>query len=72
MTHSAAITALSSGEAEKQKHSQQPHQAESYDSYAIMPSTTLFCDVVRTALLKLGYSATEAVGAKGSCFFSIL
>ena len=35
------------------------------DSYAIMASDVLFVDLVRTALLKLGYTAAEAVGAKG-------
>ncbi|XP_060068151.1 uncharacterized protein LOC132548313 [Ylistrum balloti] len=36
------------------------------DSYAILPSTTLFGEVVRTALIKLGYNATEAISAKGA------
>ena len=35
------------------------------DTYAILPGTTLFCEVVRTALIKLGYTAAEAMGAKG-------
>lgn len=35
------------------------------DSYAIMASDVLFPDLVRTALLKLGYTAAETVGAKG-------
>lgn len=35
------------------------------DSYAIMASDVLFGDLVRTALLKLGYTAAETVGAKG-------
>lgn len=36
------------------------------DSYAIIPSNTPFCDIVHVALSKLGYSATEAIGAKGT------
>lgn len=37
------------------------------NSYAIIASTVLFADLLRTALTKLGYSASEAVGAKGKC-----
>lgn len=37
------------------------------DSYAILPGTTLFSELVRTSLLKLGYSPGEALGAKGTC-----
>ncbi|XP_015910068.1 uncharacterized protein [Parasteatoda tepidariorum] len=36
------------------------------DSYAIVPCETLFSDLVRTALGKLGYSGSQIVGAKGS------
>ncbi|XP_035221528.1 uncharacterized protein LOC118194489 isoform X2 [Stegodyphus dumicola] len=36
------------------------------DSYAIVPNDTLFSDLVRTALGKLGYSGAQIVGAKGS------
>lgn len=36
------------------------------DSYAIVPGTAVFSDLVRTALIKLGYSSSEAVGAKGA------
>ncbi|XP_022241680.1 uncharacterized protein LOC106459322 isoform X2 [Limulus polyphemus] len=36
------------------------------DSYAIIPISTLFTEVVQMALVKLGYSASEAVGAKGA------
>ncbi|GIY30473.1 DNA-binding protein SATB1, partial [Caerostris extrusa] len=36
------------------------------DSYAIVPSDTLFSDLVRTALAKLGYSGAQILGAKGS------
>ncbi|XP_021365208.1 mucin-12-like [Mizuhopecten yessoensis] len=36
------------------------------DSYAILPSTTLFGEVVRTALIKLGYNPSEAISAKGA------
>lgn len=35
------------------------------NAFAIIPSGALFADMVRTALTRLGYSATEAVGAKG-------
>ena len=35
------------------------------DSYAIIPGNTLFCEILRTALLKLGYTATDCIGAKG-------
>lgn len=39
------------------------------NAFAIIPSGALFVDMVRTALTRLGYSATEAVGAKGkSCY----
>ncbi|KAG8193005.1 hypothetical protein JTE90_028125 [Oedothorax gibbosus] len=36
------------------------------DSYAIIPCDTLFSDLVRTALGKLGYSVSQILGAKGS------
>ncbi|KAK3088085.1 hypothetical protein FSP39_014495 [Pinctada imbricata] len=36
------------------------------DSYAILPSSTLFSELVRTSLVKLGYSATETINAKGA------
>ncbi|KAG1714195.1 DNA-binding protein SATB2 [Nymphon striatum] len=36
------------------------------DTYAIISSTTLFSEIVKTVLLKLGYSLSEATGAKGS------
>ncbi|GIY41293.1 DNA-binding protein SATB1, partial [Caerostris darwini] len=36
------------------------------DSYAIVPGDTLFSDLVRTALAKLGYSGAQILGAKGS------
>lgn len=39
------------------------------DSYAIVPNDTLFSDLVRTALGKLGYSGSQILGAKG--LFSI-
>ena len=35
------------------------------DTYAILPGTTLFCDTVRSALTKLGYSAADTLGARG-------
>ncbi|XP_054157987.1 homeobox protein dve-1-like [Oppia nitens] len=35
------------------------------DTYAIIPSAVPFHDLVRTALLKLGYTSAEIVGAKG-------
>ncbi|XP_067142565.1 homeobox protein dve-1-like isoform X2 [Centruroides vittatus] len=36
------------------------------DSYAIVPTTIRFNELVRTALLRLGYSAAETVSAKGA------
>lgn len=36
------------------------------DSYAILPGTTLLSECVRAALMKLGYSSAEAMGAKGA------
>lgn len=41
------------------------------DSFAIISSGVLFTDLVRTALLRLGYSPAEAVGAKGGCDLEI-
>jgi hypothetical protein len=35
------------------------------DTYAILPGTTMFSELVRTALIKIGYTASEAMGAKG-------
>ena len=35
------------------------------DSYAILPGSLLFTDIVRAALVKIGFSVTEAIGAKG-------
>lgn len=35
------------------------------DTYAILPCTTLFSELLRTALVKLGYNANEAMNAKG-------
>ncbi len=35
------------------------------DTYAILPGSTLFNELVRTALVKIGYTASEAIGAKG-------
>lgn len=36
------------------------------DTYAVISGTTLFSEIVKTALLKLGYSLSEATGAKGN------
>ncbi|KAK3576093.1 hypothetical protein CHS0354_032217 [Potamilus streckersoni] len=36
------------------------------DSYAILPGTTLLNELVRAALIKLGYTSTEAMAAKGA------
>ncbi|KAK6167870.1 hypothetical protein SNE40_021801 [Patella caerulea] len=36
------------------------------DSYAILPNSTLLQDLVRAALLKLGYSSVDAINAKGA------
>jgi len=41
------------------------------ESFAIVPSNTLFKDVVKTVLLKLGYSTNEALSAKGKFFSSM-
>ena len=35
------------------------------DTYAILPSSTLFNEIIRVAMIKLGYSVVEAMGAKG-------
>ncbi|KAL4218395.1 DNA- binding [Mactra antiquata] len=43
-----------------------PHNNVELDSYAILPGTTLLSECVRAALLKLGYNATEVIGAKGA------
>ena len=39
------------------------------DTYAILPSSTLFNEIIRVAMTKLGYSVVEAMGAKGEYFF---
>ena len=36
------------------------------DTYAILPGSTLFSEIVRTALIKIGYTAAEATAAKGT------
>lgn len=41
------------------------HTTVELDSYAILPSTTLFSELVRASLVKLGYNSTEAMNAKG-------
>lgn len=41
------------------------------DSYAIVPCDTLFNDLVRTALGKLGYSTAQILGAKGKVCFKL-
>ncbi|GIY56242.1 ULD domain-containing protein [Caerostris extrusa] len=38
------------------------------DSFAIIPSTTLFSEIVHTALNKLGYSSSAALTAKGRLY----
>lgn len=40
-------------------------EAVEKESFAIVPSTTLFKDVVKTVLLKLGYSSQDISNAKG-------
>ena len=35
------------------------------DTYAILPGSTLFCEVIRSTLVKIGYPAADAVNAKG-------
>ncbi|XP_013784655.1 uncharacterized protein LOC106468724 [Limulus polyphemus] len=39
------------------------------DSYAIISTSTLFTELLQTAIVKLGYSASEGVGAKGAIQF---
>ncbi|KAI1289684.1 DNA-binding protein SATB2 [Halotydeus destructor] len=46
-------------------HQSSSGQVVEQNSFAIIPSSTPFVDIVRTALSRLGYSQTEAVGAKG-------
>ena len=41
------------------------HFTVELDSYAILPCTTPFSELVRAALVKLGYNSTESVTAKG-------
>ena len=41
------------------------------DTYAILPGTTLFCEVIRSTLVKIGYPASDAVNAKGNVLLSI-
>ena len=41
------------------------HYTVELDSYAILPCTTLFSELVRAALVKLGYNSTESMNAKG-------
>lgn len=47
------------------------HSNVELDSYAILPGTTPITECVQSALTKLGYNATEALGAKGK-FSSLL
>lgn len=42
------------------------HYTVELDSYAILPCTTLFSELVRAALVKLGYNSTESMNAKGN------
>lgn len=42
------------------------HFTVELDSYAILPCTTLFSELVRAALVKLGYNSTESMNAKGA------
>lgn len=44
------------------------HTNVELDSYAILPGTTLITDCVQSALTKLGYNPSEALGAKGKQF----
>lgn len=41
------------------------HTTVDMDSYAILPGSTPMNELVRAALVKLGYSPAEAMGAKG-------
>lgn len=46
------------------------HTTVEMDSYAILPGSTPMSELVQAALIKLGYSTAESVGAKGN-FISI-
>ena len=35
------------------------------DTYAILPGSTLFCEVIQSTLVKIGHPAADAVNAKG-------
>lgn len=35
------------------------------DTFAILPGSLLFSDILRGALVKIGFSVLEAIGAKG-------
>lgn len=35
------------------------------DAFAILPGSVLFSDVLRASLTKIGFSPSEAIGAKG-------
>lgn len=41
------------------------------ESFAIVPSSSLFKDVVKTVLLKLGYSSQDVANAKGQYYPSL-
>lgn len=41
------------------------------DTYAILPSTIPYCDIVRAVLTKLGYASQEMIGAKGRFNFVV-
>lgn len=56
-------------------HASEMQSSVELDSYAIVPSHTLFSELVRTALFKLGYATSDVLGAKGesiSYCFSLL
>ena len=36
------------------------------DTYAILPCSTMFNELIRSTLIKVGYTAAESVGAKGT------
>lgn len=39
------------------------------DTFAILPGSLLFSDILRAALVKIGFSVLEAIGAKGELHF---
>lgn len=42
------------------------------DTFAILPGSLLFSDILRGALVKIGFSVLEAIGAKGEIDIHLL